>query len=101
MNYYAQVIEILSGKNRVNLGEMEELLVDIGKYNPKAVCDAYLRLHPEKKPAEDWKVRAREILLTTDGSIASGKVAAIKYCRSMTGMTLADSKNAVEALQWS
>ena len=98
MNYYAQVIEIFNG---IGVEDVRKMLIDIGKHNPKAICDAYHRLPPEKKPAEDWKVRAREILLTTDGSIASGKVAAIKYCRSMTGMTLADSKNAVEALQLS
>ena len=98
MNYYAQVIEIFNG---IGVEDVRKMLIDIGKHNPKAICDAYHRLHPEKKPAEDWKVRAREILLTTDGSIASGKVAAIKYCRSMTGMPLADSKNAVEALHLS
>ena len=89
------MIEILNGFPNLAGDDVRKMLIDIAKHQPKAIYDANRRLNPEKKPAEDWKVEAIKIL-NMGGQYA--KLNAIKHCRSMTGMSLADANNAVEAL---
>ena len=93
MNYYAIAIGILH-----DVQDTMELLTEVAKRNPKAVCDAYYRLHPEKATAIDWRDKALEILRGRNGASVTKKIEAIKVCRNVTGMGLKEAKDAVEDL---
>lgn len=58
-----------------------------------AVTDLVTQLETLCKPLHDWKQEARRLYIGH-----GNKIAAIKYCRSQTGMDLFDAKRAVEAL---
>lgn len=79
MNYYAKVIGLMAEEN-----DWKRIVVSIAKIHPKAVVNAI--------EADGWEAGAKELL------ISEGKIAAIKYCREITGWGLRESKLAVENL---
>lgn len=84
MNYYAQAIDVLETLNHDSC--MRAVVVAFAKKHPKSFLDAV------ESVTADWKVEAR--ILYQSGH----RVQAIRYCRELTGMSLIDSKDAVEAL---
>lgn len=80
MNYYSEVIDVLSVEQ-----DWKRMVINIAKKHPKLVCHA--------ATDESWMVEARALMT------AGEKIAAIKYCRSMTGMGLKEAKEAVEAIK--
>ena len=84
MNYYAQAIDQLEKIE----GEVQlrEIVVEFAKRHPKAFIDA------AKSVTTDWKVEARKLY------VSGNKISAIKHCHNLTGMSLHEAKDAVEAL---
>ena len=83
-NWYAEVIDILEARP-----DGRELLLEIAKANPKIVVLAAKRL---TEKAGGWQWQAKRMMALGE------KIAAIKICKAATGMSLQDSKAAVEAL---
>jgi len=84
MNYYAQAIDQLEKiESEVQL---RAIVVEFAKKHPKAFLNAAGEI------TTDWKVEARKLY------VSGNKISAIKHCRSLTGMSLMDAKDAVEAL---
>jgi len=79
MNYYAQAIEVLSTDQN-----WKQVVIEIAKKHPKIVVDS--------ATSNSWKAEGKRIRYELS------KIEAIKYCRSMTGMGLKESKEAVESL---
>lgn len=77
--YYEQAIDILTQDQ-----DWKSICISVAKKDPKLFCEAH-----GKQP---WQVTAKSINST------EGKIAAIKYVRSHTGMGLKEAKEAVEAL---
>lgn len=82
MNYYAEVVELCSKEQ-----DWKAIAINVAKKHPKIFLDA------AAANFVSWETEARELYLG-QGEL----VKAIKYCRSMTGMSLKDAKEAVEAL---
>jgi ribosomal protein L7/L12 len=84
MNYYAQAIDQLEKIE----GEVQlrAIVVEFAKKHPKSFLNAAGEI------TTDWKVEARKLYLS------GNKISAIKHCRSLTGMSLHEAKDAVEAL---
>lgn len=83
-NYYAQAIQVLATQST----DFKALVFEIAKANPMAVAKAAQRL----EVGFGWQKECASLM-------ASGlKVPAIKRCRELTGMGLAEAKEAVEAL---
>jgi ribosomal protein L7/L12 len=85
MNYYASVIDQLEQLN--GEAQLRSIAVDYAKRHPKAF------LHAVGEITTDWKVEARKLY------VSGNKISAIKHCRSLTGMSLYEAKDAVEALE--
>ena len=80
MNYYKKAIEICATEQ-----DWKGIVIEIAKLHPKFVVDA--------SKSKSWEVEARKMYIENDD-----KIAAIKYCRTMTGASLRDAKEAVERL---
>lgn len=83
-NYYAKAIQILANNNIDYIA----LVYKIAEFNPKAVVMAEERV----RIGHGWQKECAAL-------VASGqKLRAIKRCREITGMGLAEAKFAVEEL---
>lgn len=86
-NYYSDAIAVLFDSKT----DFRTLASEIAKKNPKAIVDAAARLATQVM-SDAWVKECTALMR------AGKKIDAIKLCRNTTGMTLVDSKNAVEAL---
>lgn len=77
--YYQQAIDILTSEN-----DWKAICTAMAKMYPKEFCEAC-----HKKP---WQIEALRINNT------EGKIAAIKYIRTQTGMDLKETKKTIEDL---
>lgn len=83
-NFYAQAIQVLADAKT----DFRALAYEVAKANPKAIAKAAERLDV----GFGWQKECASLM-------ASGlKVNAIKRCRELTGMGLAEAKAAVEEL---
>ena len=82
MNYYAEVIEIVTEKKML----AEAIMIEAAKIAPSVIVKAYRKVSGE----DSWVPGAKELI------IAGQKIQAIKYCREKTGMGLKEAKEAVE-----
>ncbi|HWT01147.1 MAG TPA: ribosomal protein L7/L12 [Pyrinomonadaceae bacterium] len=80
MNYYAQAISIITDSNT----DFRKLVLEIAKSHPKIIVDAVLK--------HGWQAEARLLIQ------AGQKIDAIRLCRNLTGLSLKEAKDAVEAL---
>lgn len=83
-NYYAQAIQVLSDSKT----DFRALAYEIAKAHPKAVAKAADRL----EIGFGWQKECASLMAS------DLKIQAIKRCRDLTGMGLAEAKAAVEAL---
>lgn len=81
MNHYEAAINVITSDY-----DWKALCVEIAKKKPAIIVKA------AKAISLDWKKGAREYL--ADGQ----KIQAIKHCRNITGWSLVEAKNAVDAL---
>ena len=90
MNYHKQAIRILSN---IADSHWREIAYKIAENNPKIFVDAVITVQPTiMKESASWQAEVRSAYNS------SGKIAAIKLCRSLTGLDLKGAKEAVEAL---
>jgi ribosomal protein L7/L12 len=88
MNYYEQVIEILTTPGI----DFRAIAIEFGKRHPKMFMDAAkLAQVAQKEGYESWEWKIIPLLK------ADKKIGAIKVCREVTGMSLKEAKDAVEA----
>ena len=80
MNYYARAIDIITKPET----DFRALVIEIAKRHPKAVCEVAV--------FEGWEQECLPLIRSEQ------KIQAIKVCRAMTGMSLEEAKDAVEAL---
>jgi len=80
MNYYARAIDILTKPDI----DFRAMVIEIAKRHPKAVCEVAV--------FETWEKECLPLIH------AEKKIHAVKVCRDLTGMSLKDAKDAVEAL---
>ena len=85
MNYYADVIRLLGASSSI---DWRELIYEVAARNPKSVIVALRALDGSSV----WKDECKKLMQ------AGEKIAAIKLCRSFTNMSLAEAKEACEAL---
>jgi len=95
-NNHTRAIEILEEVSRVNPAcsdvDFRKLVFVIAQKHPKAVVDAYLSIKLTGYGPGSWAAQAIP-------HIRNGKkLEAIKMCKQMTGLTLAEAKTAVEKL---
>jgi ribosomal protein L7/L12 len=83
-NYYSQAIQVLADSNT----DFRAIAYEIAKANPKALAQA-----AERIKGVDWASQCIPLMR------AGQKIEAIKLCRSLTGMSLIEAKNAVEAIE--
>jgi len=78
--FYQAAIDLITDPDT----DFRGVCIALAKTNPKALCQV-ANLVP-------WQMEARRICH------AEGKVAAIKWHRERTGMSLVDAKNAIESI---
>jgi hypothetical protein len=80
MNYYARAIDVIIDPET----DFRAMVIEIAKRHPKVVCDVAV--------FSPWEKQCLPFIH------ADKKIHAIKLCRELTGWTLTESKEAVEAL---